>query len=285
MLSRLAIRMRPAVAGAVLVTGGALFVGGCSGSHNGGGAASAPTPQQAMVLAARHADVTHSVAATFSIRMGGVIGLTASGSMAEQNRPTLLAQLNFASMRMASQSLPGGMTEVLTDQGIYMKSSAFGPLADGRQWIEVRFRDLTRNSGINLGQIIQQAENSDPLAQTRMLAGATGVRKVGTGTIGGVPVTEYTGHFTIAQAIANLPASDRQSVQQQAAKAGLSGGSFTVWLDDQQRTRKLMLNEQGSSLNMSVTIVVTSINQPVSVQVPPASQVKVISLGSLGSGT
>lgn len=281
MLSRSVVRTLPVVAA------GAAVLAGCSSAHNGAATASlshASTPRQAMVLAARQADLTNSVTATFSMRMGGTIGMTASGSIAEQIRPSLYGQVDLASMGMAGQSMPGGMTEVLTDHAIYMKSAIFGAIADGKQWVEVRYSDLAAKSGIDLGQIFQQARNSDPIAQTKILAGATDVRDVGRGTIDGVAVTEYTGRYTIARALAQLPASDRTAIQEQAARAGLTGGTFTVWLDDQQRARKLILNEQGTSVNLTVTMLVTSINQPVHVQLPDASQVSVLPLGDLGSG-
>ena len=275
-MSRIAI-------GSLLVAAG-LAAAGCSGGHSGS-AAPAPTPQQAVLLAATHAEAATSVAATFSMRIGqGASGVTMSGSMAEQVRPHLLVQANITSMEAAGASLPGGMTEIVTDRAFYLQSSLFGSIASGKSWIEMPFSSLGA-SGDAITQLFQQAENnSSPLAQTKLLAGATGVRKVGTGTVNGVPVTEYTGHFTIAEALAKLPARDRQAVQQATAKAGVSGGDFTIWLDDQQQVHKLILTEQGTSMSMSMTMTVTSMNQPVNIQVPAGSQVKVISAGDLGSG-
>jgi hypothetical protein len=290
--------MKPPLVGAIagvvaLLTAGCANGQHANGQHSGGQhsgrqqetGASSPSPQQAVLLAARHAGIARSVTATFSMRTSGLIGVSMSGSVAEQVRPRLLADIDIASMRVAGQSLPGGMTEIVTDKALLMKASVLGPVRGGKPWIELRFSDLSGQTGIDLGKILQQAENNDPLAQTRLLAGAAGVRKIGTGTINGVPVTAYTGHYTMADAIAKLPADQRQAVQQQMARAGISTVDFTVWLDDQQQVRKIELREHGTALTLAMTMTVTSINQPVSVQLPPASQVKVVTAAGLGTGS
>lgn len=260
----------------------AALVAGCSS----GGAVGSSSPQQAVLLAARHADSANSVTATFSMRLNvsGSGDMTMSGSMAEQIRPSLIVQASLPAIQIGSQSVPGGMTEIVTGQAFYLKSSLLSTVAGGKPWIEMRFSDLG-SSGNALSQLLQQAQNSNPLSQTQMLAGATGVRELGTSVIDGVPVTEYTGHYTMAAAIAKLPASDRQSIKQQIAKAGLTGADFTIWLDGQDQVRKLIVTETGSSVSMTMTMLVTSINQPVTVQLPPASQVKVLSASDLGAGS
>ena len=50
-----------------------------------------------------------------------------------------------------------------------------------------------------------------------MLAGASGVRKVGTGTIDGVPVTEYTGTVSLDKGMQYLSGSSRAAMQKQIA--------------------------------------------------------------------
>jgi hypothetical protein len=270
MRSRSVIKSLPVVA----ALGAAALAAGCS---SGG---SAPTPQQAVLLAVQHAAAVNSISGTMSVTATGKIAVTASGSMTVQVRPQLLAQVTIPSIQAAGQSLPGGMTEDVTDQAIYIRSSVFGSIDGGKPWIEVPFGAMGA-SGNALSTLLQQEQNSNPLDQTRLLAGATGVREIGTSEINGVPVTEYTGQFTIAAALAKLPASDRQAVKQQIAQSGVTGGGFTVWLDGQQQVRKLVMTEHADSLNMTITMVVDSMNQPVNIQLPPASQVKVFSASQL----
>ena len=80
-----------------------------------------------------------------------------------------------------------------------------------------------------MGQLFQKMA-SNPMSQTQFLAAANNVRKVGTGVIGGVPVTEYTG------------------------------------------TISMTMTMRGTSLDEALGMLVSEINQPVSIAIPPAAQ-------------
>jgi hypothetical protein len=64
----------------------------------------------------------------------------------------------------------------------------------------------------------------------------------------------------------------------------MTSASFEIWLDDQHQVRKLVITEHGTTESVVLSELVTSINQPVSVQVPPASQVATMPASALGSG-
>ena len=72
-----------------------------------------------------------------------------------------------------------------------------------------------------------------------MLAGATSVRQVGTNTIHGIPVTEYTGKFPIEKGTAHLSASTKARVRKEMATAGIATATFRVWIDGQHRVRRV----------------------------------------------
>jgi hypothetical protein len=276
-------RWRFAAAAGVLVA----LVAGCSQASDPGHAngSSGPTPQQAIQLAAAHTKLVNSLTATFSAQGSGSAAISMAGTLSEQIHPRLLAEADIPTVTALGQTMPGGIKEILTGQAIYMRLGALSQLPGGKSWLELPFSELGKAAGgVNLGQIVQQAQNSDPLQQTRLLTGANGVHKVGTSTINGVPVTEYAGYYTIQAAAERLPASSRAGFEQAAAKAGLTGADFRIWLDDQQLPRKLELTEHGSVESLAMTIVVTSINQPVSVQLPPASQTAVLPLSALTPG-
>lgn len=268
----------------------AVLAAGCSGtpqashagsaaSHAGSGAA--PAPGQAIELAAAHAAVANSVTADLTIRGSGAAAMTMSGSLSELIRPNLAAELSFPSLSAAGQSLPGGMSEIITAKAAYLKISGISQLTGGKSWLKVPFSELGKAFGVNFEQLIQQAQNNSPLVQTQLLAGATGVRVVGTGTIGGVAVTEYSGSYTIAAALKRLPASLRSQVEQQESKAGITSVTFKAWLDNQQQVRKLIVVEHGSVESVTVTMLLTSINQPVSIKLPPAADVATIPQSAL----
>jgi hypothetical protein len=48
---------------------------------------------------------------------------------------------------------------------------------------------------------------------------------------------------------------------------------FAIWLDGRQLPRKLVLSGHDNKSTLTVTMLVTSMNRPVSSQLPPASAV------------
>jgi hypothetical protein len=232
------------------------------------------TPQQAVQLAARTTSSVNSFVGTLSARVNTVGGAgDISGTFTEQIHPSLLARVDFGAFSMGGQSVPGGMSEVLTAKSFYLKLGMLTQaLHTSKPWIEIPFSAVSKATGVNLGALLSQLQTSSPLTQTMMFAGATNVRTVGTGVVDGVPTTEYTGSVSMTEAIAKLPASLRTSVDQQIQKAGISSMRFTAWVDGQHQVRKELITETGSSFSETMTITIGSINQPVSIQVPPASQ-------------
>jgi hypothetical protein len=269
----------------------AVLAAGCAGtpqasspsSHQSAGSAGAPSPGQAIQLAAAHARLANSVTANIAIQASGSGAMTMSGSLSEVIRPHLEAELNFPTLSAAGQSLPGGLSEIVTSQAAYLKLSSLSSVTGGKPWLKLPFSELSKALGANFEQLVQQAENNSPLTETQLLAGATNVRVLGTGTVDGVTVTEYSGSFTMSAALSRLPASLRSQVEQQASAAGITSASFTVWLDDQQQVRKLILVEDGSKEDLTVTMLVTSINEPVTIQIPSSADVATIPQSELNS--
>jgi hypothetical protein len=268
----------------------AVLAAGCSGTpqaspatHHSAGSAGTPSPGQAIQLAAAHARLANSVTANIAIAASGSSTMTMSGSLSEAIRPQLEAELNFPTLSSAGQSVPGGLSEIVTTQAAYLKLSSLSSLTGGKTWLKLPFSELSKALGANFEQLIQQAENNSPLTETQLLAGATGVRVLGTGTVDGVAVTEYSGSFTISAALNRLPASLRSQVEQQASAAGITSASFNVWLDNQQQVRKLIVVEHGSKEDLTTTMLVTSINQPVNIQIPSSADVATIPQSVLNS--
>jgi hypothetical protein len=109
---------------------------------------------------------------------------------------------------------------------------------------------------------------------TQMLAAASHVRVAGHQVIDGVPTTRYTGTLTAAAALTRIP-----SIHMLVTSA-----RFSVWIDRQHQVRKEIVYEKGTAEQVTATFAVTSINQPVRVTLPPASQVATISASALNGG-
>jgi hypothetical protein len=133
-----------------------------------------------------------------------------------------------------------------------------------------------------LAVIVDEATGNGPLVQSQMLAAATSVQQLGTGTIGGVPVTEYTGKIPLQKAAASLSGSARTTLEQASASDGLTEATFTDWIDAQHIVRKAVVIEVGPSISETITVTTTSINQPVNISIPSASQTSPMPSSALG---
>ena len=288
-----------------LVLAVAAAVAGCSGSGSsaaGSGPAGATTaaasPLAAVQLAAKTATSANSYTGTMNLEMtqkpgasgasgSGTLGdVTISAAFAEQLHPSLLASVNIGTLSAGGQSLPGGLSEILTPSTLYMKWSFLtASLHLSKPWLAIPLSSVSQKSGVNLGQIFSQLQSSGPLTESQLLAGATSVRQVGTGTIDGVPVTEYSGTLPIDKGIGYLSGSVKAQVKQAMAAAGISTAKFTVWIDGQHLVRKSLVTESGKSVTEVITTTITSINKPVNITIPSASQTSPMPSSALsGSG-
>jgi hypothetical protein len=192
--------------------------------------------------------------------------------------------VQIGTLSAAGQSPPGGLSEIITPGNLYMKWSLLTQqLHTTKPWLAIPVSALSKSSGINLSQLFSQATSTSPLNESQLLAGASGVRKVGTGTMDGVPVTEYTGTVSLDKGMQYLSGSSKAAMQKQIAAAGMNTATFTVWVDGQRVMRKAVITEQGTAVTEVVTVAISTINQPVNIQVPTADQTTALPSGALGS--
>jgi hypothetical protein len=296
-------RVRGAHVGAIAITAGAIAVAGCSSSSpnnsaagqasssasasaSSGGTSSAGgslTAAQAIKDAAQRAQKATSYAADVTVQTSGTASSTISGTLKQQTTPSPLAVADFSSVTVQGQQVPGGMEEIVNSAGIYLKLAELSKQT-GKPWIKIPGSDLSKLGGASLSQLLQNGSN-DPLVQAQMLSSSTNVKKVGTATINGVKTTEYTGTYPITAGLAKLPAATRSKIASQLQAMGLTTEHFTVWLDDQQQVRKVVTSAKGTSEQVASTVTVTSVNQPVSVTLPPASQTATVPSSELGGSS
>ena len=260
----------------------AAALAGCATSNSGTGAtkASAPTsPLSAVRLASKTTSGASSFTGTISLHATAKSGASGSqnvamtATMAEQVHPSLLVELRIGTFSAAGTTLPGGMDEIVTPSALYMKWSFLTQeLHLTKPWLGIPLSSLSKSTGINLSQLSSQATNSSPLNESQMLAGASDVRKVGTGTVNGVAVTEYTGTLNLQKGLQQLHGSVKSQVQKEITAAGLTTATFTMWIDANHTMRKAIINENGANLTEKITVTVDTLNQPVNIHVPTASQ-------------
>jgi hypothetical protein len=276
-----------ALAGSVSVLAACSFGGGTSPAGAGAPpAAQQLTPKKAILLAATKAQRVTSFEASvaFSISMPGSGPVQMAGTMAEQLSPSLRAKINFSTFQVPGTSQRASLSEVVTAKAIYINAATVGQAFHvTKPWLEIPVSAISKSSGIDFSSLFSQAQNSNPLSQTEMLTASPDVHKAGTATVNGVPVTEYAGTYSMAKALAALPAASRDSMSKQITGMGVKTAKFRVWLDGQQQVRKLSVTLTSSKLTETVTETITSVNQPVSITLPPAAQTSVIPAALLGS--
>jgi hypothetical protein len=294
MLSRSSRTQCAAIAVAAAALAAALAAAGCTTSHQAasskpssrtqnGSAASAGsslTAAKAVQLAAQRAQRVTSWAATMTVQTSGTTAVSLSGTAHERLQPSLLADINYSRFSLQGQTMPGAIEEIISSSAIYLRMPSLSRMA-GKPWVKVPLSEISQATGIDLSQLFQQVESNNPLVKTQMLASSTNVRKVGTATFDGVQTTEYTGSYPLSAGLARLPASFRAQVAPQLQAMGLTTQTFKLWLDDQQQVRKLITSDQGTKEQVSSTFQVTSINQPVTITLPPASQTATVPASAL----
>jgi len=265
----------------------ALFAAGCSASGNSASGPKAEpkaavSPQQALLLAAHNSESVNTIAADISVQATTSSGaVSIAGTIAEQLHPSVTADANFSTFNVGGQSVAGGLAEVITTDGVYMK---FAELAQAlnttKPWVEIPLKSLGA-TGSALSSLLSDASSENPVTQTELLAHSKTVHKVGTSVLDGVPVTEYAGTYSMSQAIAALPANVRSTLAKEFNQSGITDAQFKIWLDAQQQPRKIIVTDSGSAGTSTVTETVTSFNQPVSIQIPTSGETYVVPASAL----
>lgn len=249
-----------------------LLAAGC-GTRTAG--ASGKSPQQVVAAAAVHSAEITSANATLTEQVGGAAGETISGSVREQLKPVLRMSMKLKITSAAVRQNVGG---IITGKAVYLSISAVARQT-GKQWLMVPFSALSGGNS-SLAELFKSLSKINPAQQTAVFAGARHVRDLGTDVIDGATTTEYSGSVVPSSGLAALPPGLRKSLA--PSLKTISGTiRFRVWIDKQDHIRKQVLNETANGAPITTTVIISAINQPVHVTVPPASQVATIPSSAL----
>ena len=239
-----------------------------------GSAAEQPlTPTTAIRLAADQTQNVTSLGGTLSLEFDSN---SVSGTFEFQLKPSLLVEESLGTT-LGGQT--EHMAEVLTSTALYLEVPGLDA-KPGKSWIELPLANLSGTLGSTLNQLIQDAQSADPLTQAQELTASKDARKVGTQAIDGVSTTHYTGTLTASAALAKLSPGLRKDLSSEFSQ--LQGDiTWNVWLDSQHDLRRLTENYTVAGSAFALAMTITSINQPVTVTLPPASQVTVLPASAL----
>ena len=270
-----------AASGAVLI-----LLAGCGSGGQQAAVPGAQQPQQrlsagkAISLAASQARHVNSYALSLHTRSTGIASTNTSGAIQIRLKPSLLGEVSLH-LSVGGHALP--VDEIVTSDALYLKLPALGTVTS-KPWIKISGSELRKGPGAVIGQMLQGFQNANPLAQTSMLTASKDLREVGTQTINGVQTTHYTGSYTIAAAIAKLPSALRSLSGPVLKSMGIKTVHFDTWIDGQHQLRKIVTREAGRGVRITSTVLITAINQPVSIKLPPPSQVAAAPAGLGGLG-
>ena len=266
-------------AGAVLTLSlsGCLGDSGTSGAASGGagaGNAIKLTAAEALAKTSEKTGQVDSFKANLSMdSAGGVGNLKATGTMLYRAKPSVAFSMVFNQMNVAGRSM-GGMQEVLIDKTIYMKIPMLSQLSGGKPWVKVSLTDLGQKTGMNFDELLQQAQQMNPVQTTKMMTASKDAREVGKETIDGVATTHYTGTYDVTQAVTKLDPQQREAFQKAAKDSGMNTMAFDLWVDGQQLPRKMMMKTApGAKTPLAITVVYRDFGQPVTISAPPAGEV------------
>jgi len=165
----------------------------------------------------------------------------------------------------------GGTTDIkmiLTDTDVYFSEPGLSA-----KWTKLKRSSLSGPAAASFGKLIQTMQSNDFANQQQMLAAAKDVHQAGTQTIDGAQTTEYDGSIRASDAIKALSPSVRDILGPQLQTLGDSVISFREWIDGQHHVRRVIENETVKGNNLTTTMDITGINQPVQITLPPSSQV------------
>lgn len=250
---------------------------GGAGSAGSAGSAKPVTPTTAIRLAADETQTVTSLGGNISIAAGSV---NVAGTFQFQLKPTLVVA---ESLNASGSGQSAAIDEILSGTALYLKVPGLSGRA-GKPWVEINLSGLSGGLGAALNQLIQNAENSNPLTQTQELTASKDARLVGTQVIDGVKTTHYAGTIAPSAALGKLAAGLRQDLS--SAMSQLHGNiSWNLWIDSQHNLRKLTETYTVAGQPLNLTMTVSSINQPVTIALPPASQVSTVPASALGGGS
>jgi hypothetical protein len=155
-------------------------------------------------------------------------------------------------------------------------------LPAGKTWVKGDVKEL---SGADAGELSQFGSfaGTDPRDVFGMLKAVSGsIESVGSEEIRGVETSHYKATIDISKLEQLVPPEQRQSLgglDQAAAQAGLTGIPIEIWIDGDQRVRKLTFEvdakEPGTTQHVKATFDVElyDYGKPLEITLPPADQV------------
>lgn len=174
-------------------------------------------------------------------------------------------------MNMSMQGEKVSIRTLMTEKALYMKMGG----ALGKQmptpWLKMSYKDLGKMSGMNLEQLMSQAEQADPSSQLEILAAAGDVRDLGAETVNGQSATHYQGTADIAE-LAEAQGLDKGTLKAMQ-ELGAESVDYGLWLNGDGLVVKLVQKMTIKGQETTTTTDYSDYGVELNFDLPPASQV------------
>jgi hypothetical protein len=225
---------------------------------------------KALQLASAASEQVNSLTANIKVHSSGTSTGDLTGAVSLEMKPAKIIAATFNVSQSKSSSIE--LDEILTGKAIYFKDPAFTK-ATGKPWVEASTSELSAKVGVSLGSLLQNLESSNPLDQARLFSASKNAHEVGTMVIRGVRTTEYAGTYEPAVALAELTPQLRKQLGPTLKSIGTNAIQFEVWIDAHHIVRQAEDQDNVRGQVVVTELYVTSVNKPVKVTLPPASEV------------
>jgi hypothetical protein len=225
--------------------------------------AAPPPPQLDVTQAERQSANARTMTASFRERVIGPARVTLTGQVQLQRTPLRLAeQLTIAAGGQTVQ-----LSAIVTARAIYVES-----LSQPGTWIKVPLPRVFRTT------LVPELRNADPTAQARLILAAGHSRLAGQQSVGGVKTSRYVVSVAPAVALSLLPSKLRALL---APLASLIVGDihYVLWIGPGGQLKQYRVAERTFNARIALIETITSVDQPVDIAIPNATQAP-----SLGGG-
>src|SRR6202044_3448257 len=252
----------------------AIAVAGCkpgvytSSSSGSGSGSQSGMSSSALSLAAQQTQQMRSFSADVEIQATGALNATLTGPLHEVTTPSPVMSLR------ANAGALGNIRVIVSNGMAYLKSP-FLMHAYGKPWVMGSMNTMSSTSGLNLGPLPGLLSTSSPLVQVPLFSQGTNIRMMGHSMMDGSRMSEFGGHYMLSHVLGSLN-SQLQPSMQSVMNSGISMTRFRAWMDSTHQVRKLVLIEIGNNTKITITLVITSVNQPMRIMIPSTTLIFVL---------
>ena len=257
-----------------LAAAAAIAVAGCkpgvytSSSSGSGSGSQSGMSSSALSLAAQQTQQMRSFSADVEIQATGALNATLTGTLREVTTPSPVMSLHANAGAL-------GHIRVIVSNGMAYLKSPFLMHAYGKPWVMGSMNTMSSTSGLNLGPLLGLLSTSSPLVQVPLFSQGTNIRMMGHSMMDGSRMSEFGGHYMLSHVLGSLN-SQLQPSMQSVMNSGISMTRFRAWMDSTHQVRKLVLIEIGNNTKITITLVITSVNQPMRIMMPSTTLIFVL---------